>query len=166
MIQYCWEGYFVFFPVPQLQCWELACVGVSHVNNNTKVLTWHSEQSSKTGSVSPSWWFSLFKYLYFESSVGSSGSLTSIQVVFAVRWEHFPFFFLFIHLYTVANKEETHDCKMERLWTTVLFADIPSCFSCFLDKVLVSWRAAMLFPHYQTDSVWKSNIPFTWKRKL
>lgn len=24
----------------------------------------------------------------------------------------------------------------------------------------------MLFPHYQTDSVWKSNILFAWKRKL
>lgn len=42
----CWDSYFVFFPVTEPQCWELACVGVSHVNDNTQVLTWHSEQSS------------------------------------------------------------------------------------------------------------------------
>lgn len=34
------------FCVTELQCWELACVGVSHVDNNAKVLMWHSEQPS------------------------------------------------------------------------------------------------------------------------
>lgn len=111
MIQSCWEGYFVFFPVTELQSWELACVGVSHFNNNTKVLTWHSEQSSNWQR------FSFLMILSFQIFIlwvfCRLRRITHIHSsCICCAMGAFSLFF-FCSSITAANKEETHDCKME-----------------------------------------------------
>lgn len=146
----------------ELQCWELACIGVSHVNNNTKVLTWHSEQSSN--------WQRFFFLMILSFQIFILWVFCRLQRITHIHSSciccamgAFSLFF-FVHP-SVHSGQQSGNTWLQN-GVTANNSAFGSCFSCFLDKVLVSWRAAMLFPHYQTDSVWKSNIPFTWKRKL